>query len=218
MVVERCLTFPVSLAPSDSNDTLTSSFAGVNHDALANRLVAIGAIKTAEVEQAFRAVDRALFVPESRRSIAYADEIHMSAPHFLFYARMLEQFDLHRSKDDVALTVLNVGLGSGYLSCLMGFLIGSDGVNYSVEANRSVYEFGRDNASRFYNESILRPKLCPVSSSPFNGYALDATQKRYDRIFCGAACPKNRLTHFVAMLKINGKLVVPCEDEVRIIK
>ena len=213
MVVERCLTL-VSLAPSDSNDTLTSSFAGVNRDALVNRLVAIGAIKTAEVEQAFRAVDRALFVPESRRSIAYADqaihagEIHMSASHF--YARMLEQFDLHRSKDDVA-------LGSGYLSCLMGFPIGSDGVNYSVEANRSVYEFGRDNASRFYNESILRPKLCPVSSSPFNGYALDATQKRYDRIFCGAACPKNRLTHFVAMLKINGKLIVPCEDEVRII-
>eukprot|EP00118_Oscarella_pearsei_P016712 m.161335 g.161335 ORF g.161335 m.161335 type:complete len:96 (+) comp38815_c0_seq6:107-394(+) len=91
-----------------------SFFPGVNHDALVNRLVSIGAIKSPEVEQAFRAVDRALFVPESRRAVAYADQavhvddIHMSAPHF--YARMLEELDLHPGHK-----VLNVSSGTGYI-------------------------------------------------------------------------------------------------------
>eukprot|EP00118_Oscarella_pearsei_P016711 m.161334 g.161334 ORF g.161334 m.161334 type:complete len:98 (+) comp38815_c0_seq6:416-709(+) len=57
--------------------------------------------------------------------------------------------------------------------------------------------------------------LCLLSLSAVNAFALDTSYKTYDRIVCGGACPKEKkLGHFVAMLKIDGKLIVPCDDEV----
>jgi hypothetical protein len=46
---------------------------GANNDAMVNRLVSQGFIRSAEVEQAFRVVDRGEFVPDDKRPQAYND-------------------------------------------------------------------------------------------------------------------------------------------------
>ena len=55
---------------------------GANNDAMVNRLVAQGFIISAEVEQAFRVVDRGEFIPDDRKAQAYNDAMVINDRHF----------------------------------------------------------------------------------------------------------------------------------------
>jgi protein-L-isoaspartate O-methyltransferase len=118
-------------------------------------------LKSARVEHAFRCVDRAIFVPPTEAQIAahqreraqqgagshqpppagepttgstqaYIDgpvkvgAVHLSAPHM--YALVLEKLGV-----EPGMSVLNVGSGSGYLSCMCAVLVGRGGKSHGVE-------------------------------------------------------------------------------------
>ncbi|KAJ1452441.1 hypothetical protein M885DRAFT_589083 [Pelagophyceae sp. CCMP2097] len=118
---------------------------------LAATLLVRGAAKTGDVVNAFARVDRSTFVPKSSTGASWDDAplrawfkirlrwdadaecvVHLSAPSV--YAVALEALQLtQRGPSGRALSFLNVGSGSGYLSAMAAVLLGSDAVHHCIE-------------------------------------------------------------------------------------
>lgn len=100
--------------------------AGEDNDELIDNLKEAQYIRTELVEQAFRAVDRADYYLEEFKENAYKDlawkhgNIHLSAP--CIYSEVMEALDLQPG-----LSFLNLGSGTGYLSSMVGLILGKSG-------------------------------------------------------------------------------------------
>ncbi|XP_054925070.1 protein-L-isoaspartate O-methyltransferase domain-containing protein 1-like isoform X5 [Dermacentor andersoni] len=46
-----------------------------------------------------------------------------------------------------------------------------------------------------------------------NCLSLETTGRRYDRVYCGASCPVEKVAILTALLKVGGVLVMPCNDQ-----
>jgi protein-L-isoaspartate O-methyltransferase len=96
---------------------------GRNNDELIDNLIEGGLIKSQQVEKVFRAVDRSIFYLPDHKDCAYKDlawregRIHISAP--CIYTRVLEGLEL-----TPGLSFLNIGSGTGYLSTMVGLILG----------------------------------------------------------------------------------------------
>ncbi|ETV89527.1 hypothetical protein, variant 1 [Aphanomyces astaci] len=123
---------------------------GTTNDELAMALKGHDIIKSKEVLDAFRQVDRAFFVPRTMLSRAYKDypiregTLHLSAPHI--YAQVMEALELHPGA-----SFLNVGSGSGYLSCLVGAITGKDSINHGLEIDPGVVDSCRASLTQYAN-------------------------------------------------------------------
>ncbi|MEV6209545.1 methyltransferase, FxLD system [Kitasatospora sp. NPDC051914] len=137
---------PEDVQPSPSAETLRA--------AMVEKLREQGAIRTREVERAFRTVPRHIFAPEASLEEAYAlravvtkrDEhgiatSSVSDPHI--QAVMLEQARLR-----IGQKVLELGSG-GYKAALMAELVGADGTVVTVDID----PFVTDRASRFLQQA-----------------------------------------------------------------
>ncbi len=97
---------------------------GQSNDELVDNLVDGGLIKSNLVEKIFRAVDRGhFFLPDSKnrayRDLAWKQGVHhISAP--CVYTKVLENFELKSG-----LSFLNIGSGTGYLSIMVGLILGT---------------------------------------------------------------------------------------------
>lgn len=97
---------------------------GEDNDELVDNLVEADYIKSEHVERAFRAVDRANYYLPEHRGNAYKDlawkhgHLHLSAP--CIYSEVMECLDLKPG-----LSFLNLGSGTGYLSTMVGLLLGN---------------------------------------------------------------------------------------------
>ena len=116
---------------------------GTCNEDLCNKMVQHGVLKEGSLLlEAFQRTDRGNFVPAAERSQAYLDRpfksgsIHISAPHM--YVTVLEALDLQRGN-----SFLNVGSGSGYLSCLASYLLGGVGICHGIEISASAVEHSR---------------------------------------------------------------------------
>ena len=97
--------------------------AGEDNDELVDNLVEAKYIKTPLIERVFRAVDRANYYLPDHRDNAYKDlawkhgNLHLSAP--CIYSEVMESLELRPS-----LSFLNLGSGTGYLSTMVGLILG----------------------------------------------------------------------------------------------
>lgn len=98
--------------------------AGEDNDDLIDNLKEAQYIRTESVEQAFRAIDRGDYYLEGHRDSAYKDlawkhgNIHLSAP--CIYSEVMEALKLQPG-----LSFLNLGSGTGYLSTMVGLILGN---------------------------------------------------------------------------------------------
>jgi len=160
-------------------------------------------LKSSNIKKALMVVDRKNFVPEKLSDEAYLDEPlplaegqTISQPTTVVI--MLELLDVKSGQK-----VLDIGAGSGWVSCLLAYLAGNDGRVYAYETKRVVGAMGQKN----------------VKNSEFDNlkYIIDNAADRwkenapYDRIHSGAAFSKipEELTR---SLKIGGILVAPTQD------
>ena len=96
---------------------------GRSNDELVDNLVEGYLIKTPLIERVFRCIDRGLYYTANSKESAYRDlawrdgNIHISAP--CIYTRVMENLELKEN-----LSFLNIGSGTGYLSSMVGLLIG----------------------------------------------------------------------------------------------
>lgn len=121
---------------------------GVNNDDLIDNLVEADYIRSSEIENVFRAVDRGhYFLPEAREN-AYKDfpwksgHFHMSAP--CIYTEVMEGLCLENG-----LSFLNLGSGTGYLSTLVGLMLGSNGINHGIEIHEDVVQYAYQKLDEF---------------------------------------------------------------------
>lgn len=188
--------------------------AGVDNNDLVDNLLEADYIKTPHVERVFRAVDRGMYFTESGRENAYKDfawksgNIHLSAP--CIYCEVMENLNL-----GPGMSFLNLGSGTGYLSTMAGLMLGSYGVNHGVEIHHDVVLYALKKLEEFKKtaSAIDEFDFCEPKFVEGNCLQLDSCSMKYDRVYCGAACPPSFEHYMKNLLKVDGVLVLPLNDK-----
>jgi protein-L-isoaspartate(D-aspartate) O-methyltransferase len=167
--------------------------------AMVEHLKRIGVLKTREVEEAFKKVDRAEFVLEEKKHMAYFDTpLPMprgqttSAPHII--ALMIEILEINKSHK-----VLEIGTGSGYQTAILSYLAKRV---VTIEYFREIYEFAKQRLQKYAN--VLA--ICGDGSL---GYEKEAP---YDRIIVSCAAEKIP-EKLIEQLKDGGLMAIPIEED-----
>ncbi|XP_068119975.1 protein-L-isoaspartate O-methyltransferase domain-containing protein 2 [Hyperolius riggenbachi] len=188
--------------------------AGEDNDDLIDNLKEAQYIRTEEVEQAFRAIDRADYYLEEFKENAYKDlawkhgNIHLSAP--CIYSEVMEALELQPG-----LSFLNLGSGTGYLSTMAGLILGPFGVNHGVELHPDVIEYAKQKLDQFVrtSDSFDRFEFCEPSFVAGNCLDISLESWAYDRVYCGAGVQKEHEDYMKNLLKVGGILVMPLEEK-----
>lgn len=205
---------------------------GTSNEDLVNQLVHNGVIKSIPIKNAFQFTDRGDFIqPQELRAQAYQDRpfknrhIHISAPHM--YATILEALELTSG-----LAFLNVGSGSGYLSCLAACLLGDNGLSHGIEVSSPAITHSQECTKKWFEALLTRRKngeedvpLITEEGVAFvcgNCFNIDIEQAgsscRYDRIYIGAGCPESRKEFFFSLLADDGILVASINETSELVK
>nr|XP_054102447.1 protein-L-isoaspartate O-methyltransferase domain-containing protein 1 isoform X2 [Callithrix jacchus] len=188
--------------------------AGEDNDDLIDNLKEAQYIRTERVEQAFRAIDRGDYYLEGYRDNAYKDlawkhgNIHLSAP--CIYSEVMEALKLQPG-----LSFLNLGSGTGYLSTMVGLILGPFGINHGIELHSDVVEYAKEKLESFIknSDSFDRFEFCEPAFVVGNCLQIASDSHQYDRIYCGAGVQKDHENYMKILLKVGGILVMPIEDQ-----
>ncbi|XP_043984183.1 protein-L-isoaspartate O-methyltransferase domain-containing protein 2 [Gambusia affinis] len=188
--------------------------AGEDNDDLIDNLKEAYYIRTDLVERAFRAIDRADYYLDEYRDNAYKDlawrhgNIHLSAP--CIYSEVMEALELHPG-----LSFLNLGSGTGYLSTMVGLILGPFGVNHGVELHADVIEYAYQKLDSFIktSDSFDKFEFCEPSFVVGNCLEIPPESRHYDRVYCGAGVQKEHEEYMKNLLKVGGILVMPLEEK-----
>ncbi|XP_004402669.1 PREDICTED: protein-L-isoaspartate O-methyltransferase domain-containing protein 1 isoform X2 [Odobenus rosmarus divergens] len=189
--------------------------AGEDNDDLIDNLKEAQYIRTERVEQAFRAIDRGDYYLEGYRDNAYKDlawkhgNIHLSAP--CIYSEVMEALKLQPG-----LSFLNLGSGTGYLSTMVGLILGPFGINHGIELHSDVVEYAKEKLESFIknSDSFDKFEFCEPAFVVGNCLQIASDSHQYDRIYCGAGVQKDHENYMKILLKVGGILVMPIEDQV----
>lgn len=187
--------------------------AGVDNNDLVDNLLSEDCIKTPCVERVFRAVDRGMYFTPLGRESAYKDlawksgNIHLSAP--CIYCEVMENLNL-----GPGMSFLNLGSGTGYLSTMAGLILGPTGINHGIEIHDDVIQYARDRLEEFKKTATAIEELefCEPKFVQGNCLQLDSHTMKYDRVYCGAACPPSYENYMKNLIKVGGILVIPLKD------
>ncbi|XP_026776912.3 protein-L-isoaspartate O-methyltransferase domain-containing protein 2 isoform X1 [Pangasianodon hypophthalmus] len=188
--------------------------AGEDNDELIDNLKEAHYIRSELVERAFRAIDRADYYLEEYRDSAYKDlawrhgNLHLSAP--CIYSEVMEALELQPG-----LSFLNLGSGTGYLSTMVGLILGPFGVNHGVELHADVVEYAYQKLDYFIktSDSFDRFEFCEPSFVVGNCLEIPPESRQYDRVYCGAGVQKEYENYMKNLLKVGGILVLPLEEK-----
>ena len=164
-----------------------------------------GAIRSMSVEEAFRAIDRAKFVPGESADAAYLDmPLSIGAGQTISQPTVVAHcFEwLSAEPGD---RVLDVGSGSGWTTALLAHIVGPAGSVTGVERMPELVTFGAKNLSQFsFPQAHIEParkELGKPKEAPF------------DRILVSAAADTipDALMH---QLKDQGRMVIPVRNAI----
>jgi len=157
-------------------------------------------LKTPKIIDAFEKIPRHKFVPEDYISSAYMDfalptlkDSTISQPSTV--AIMTEALDPKEGEK-----VLEIGTGSGWQACLLAHCVGEKGKVVTIEYDKDLAEFGRENIIKFEFNNIEA-----VVGDGSVGYDKEAP---YDKIIFTCAVPSIPKS-VLDQLKIGGRIVAP---------
>ncbi|CAG9323237.1 unnamed protein product [Blepharisma stoltei] len=173
---------------------------------LVQKLIDDGVIKSSQVTETMRSIDRGLFIKKADESI-YFDSPHsigycatISAPHMHAYAlEWLKDYLTPYSH------VLDIGSGSGYLTLCMSAMMGFTGKVIGVDHIDKIVEDSIQNIRRSHSEVLSSGAIEMYTADGRNGYPLYAP---YKAIHVGAASdgiPQALLDQ----LDVDGRMVIP---------
>lgn len=174
-------------------------------DALVEKLMHGGNIRTALVEEAFRTVPRHCFVPGVPLDEVYRDEAIItkrqngvgisSSSQPTIMAIMLEQLGLERGQ-----RILEIGAGTGYNAALLAEIVGDGGEVVTVDLDEDTAA-----AARAHLGAAGYGRAKVVCADGGHGYA-DAAP--YDRIILSVGA-WDILPAWIEQLKPQGRIVLP---------
>ncbi len=164
-------------------------------------------LRSRRIVDAFRAVDRAYFVPPYFGSA----ETYLDRPLPIGYGQTISQpstvaFMLELLQPQAGDKILDVGTGSGWTSALLGHIVGEKGSVHGVEIAPELVEVGRRNVERCLKANVM------IAPATFNHLG-DPQYVPYDRILASASATEIP-TQLVAQLKVGGVLVLPVQNNV----
>ncbi len=175
-------------------------------NALVQYLIVTGALRTPEIIKAFLHANRALFVPEKYRNLAYEDipipigyGQTISQPTTVAF--MIEQ--LNPRKDE---HVLDIGSGSGWTVAILSYIVGKGGRVTGMEIIPELVEQGRKNLS----QKILPQAEILQANRENLGYPQGGP---YDKILVSASAA-NLPEELIAQLKKGGRLIIPIGNSI----
>ena len=172
---------------------------------LIQNLMAAGSLRTPEIIDAWRKIDRADFVPPNEKANAYENRPlpiglgqTISQPQVV--ALMLELLQPKKGEK-----ILDVGSGSGWQSALLAEIVGEKGEVTAIERIPELFAIGKSNL-RKYNfrniESVLGDGTAMIKP---NGY--------YDKIIV-AASGDSIPEALKSELKVAGTMIIPIEESI----
>jgi protein-L-isoaspartate(D-aspartate) O-methyltransferase len=173
---------------------------------LITHMVESGVLKTPAIIEAFRAIDRANFVPLHYRSIAYEDR-----PLPLDYDQTISQpstvaFMLELLQVQPGDKVLDIGSGSGWTTALLAHLVGSAGSVLGLERVEELVTFGSENLAKYSFSYAHIERAGVVLGAPAHA--------PFNRILVSAAA-RSLPTTLVSQLVEHGSMVVPVRDSIK---
>jgi len=173
--------------------------------ALINAMIMSDRVESPQIIDAFRAVDRKYFVPDS-----FAEHIYVDAPLPIgnnqtisqpsTVAFMLEQLDSGEGDK-----VLDIGSGSGWTTALLCHIVGEKGSVTGLERMDALVEQGEKNLSKLQFGSHCRIQRA--------GEKLGLQGEKFDRILVSASADEIPEELFL-QLKIGGILVIPVKNSI----
>lgn len=167
-------------------------------------LIDIGALRSKNIIEAFRNVDRADFVAYRDAADIYEDYPlgigngqTISQPRTV--AMMFEMLSPKKGQ-----TILDIGSGSGWTTALLAYIVGESGYVVGVERVSELVEFGRKNLKKynFKNAKIIEA-----------GDELGIDGEVFDRILVSAAAEEFPY-ELKKQLKVGGKIVIPVQNSI----
>ncbi len=186
------------------------------YENLINSLIKDGYLKTPEIIEAFRKIDRADFVPKK-----YKSESYVNAPLPIDFGQTISQpltvaFMLELLQPKAGEKILDVGCGSGWVSALLAQIVGTPptggGRVIGIERVPELKEMAEKNISQygFIEKGIVEIILGDGSK----GYKKEAA---YDKIISAAAAKGELPKEWQKQLKIGGRIVAPLESSIVVI-
>uniref|UniRef100_A0A914Y0I5 Protein-L-isoaspartate O-methyltransferase n=1 Tax=Panagrolaimus superbus TaxID=310955 RepID=A0A914Y0I5_9BILA len=184
------------------------------------KLKATKKLHDSNITNALYSVNRSWFMPLRINDGTYEDieyrspswfyysdvPIHLFSPSL--YVTILKQMDFQHGH-----SFLNIGSGTGYLSCLAGCLIGSSGKNVGIELQASLVHFAfiqRQKVIAFLEEADWGlPEILCLNIFEYK------TKEKYDRIFVGASVKEHHRTFICRMLKNYGVAILAYYNELQ---
>lgn len=162
-------------------------------------------LKSPQVIDAFRAVDRKYFVPAS-----FAEHMYIDAPIPIGNNQTISQpstvaFMLEHLEPQEGDKVLDIGSGSGWTTALLCHIVGEEGSVTGVERVGALVGQGRENLSQFNFGGH-----CRIESA---GEKLGLPGEQFDRILVSASADEIPEELF-SQLKIGGTLVIPVGNSI----
>lgn len=113
------------------------------------------------------------------------------------------------------MSFLNIGSGTGYFSMLAGYIVGSQGTNHGIELRSNMVEHANECCEEFFTYfPKMKKKICYPQFIAGNCFHIDPSAQKYDRLYCGAACPREKFEFLLDLVKPGGLVVVPSDKKV----
>ncbi|RME60927.1 protein-L-isoaspartate O-methyltransferase [Candidatus Parcubacteria bacterium] len=197
------------------------------HNRLVDALVEGGYLRTQELIDAFRAIDRRDFVPENLANRAYVNEplpigAGQTISQPLTVAFMLELLAPRQGE-----RVLDIGAGSGWQTAILSYVTARNLLDVpekavspfvvGIERIPALCEMARRNVEKYHFLSKnITMILCADASSgaPREAYPVDG----FHKIICAAALENEVPLVWKRQLRVGGRIVVPIGNTVVLIK
>jgi len=175
-----------------------------NNETLIAGMIASGVLRTPELVEAFRKIDRKAFVPEG-----FGETIYVDAPLPIGEGQTISQpstvaFMLELLGAKKGDRVLDIGSGSGWTAALLGTIVGPEGEVTGLERQKALVERGRSNIAPFGFENVR------IEAA---GDTLGKPGETFDRILVSASAPEIPRQLFT-QLKSGGVLVIPVQNSI----
>ena len=184
----------------------------MNRNDLLNELIGEGYLKTPEIIDAFREIDRADFVPKEERALAYEN---IALP--IGYGSTISQpltvaFMFEKLAPKTGDKILDIGSGSGWTSVVLAEVIGNRGQVIGIEIVSELVERAERVIAEKY--SHLTKQIRFIAANAEHGFPNEAP---FDGIIAAAALSDEIPAAWKEQLAISGRIVAPVGNAIHLV-